>query len=136
MKTLARTLLVWFVLLAVPFQGFAAAAMRCAHGIGHAAAVAAPALPAAAHHGAEAVPPCHEAAQGMTQDMAQDHEAKAEQKQCGNCAACSVGAVIAPAFADAASLPFPRGPCPPANAARIAAFDPDLPERPPRPLLV
>lgn len=124
---LARTLLVWFVLLAVPFQGFAAAALRCAHGIGHSDA-AAPAP--------QAVPPCHEAAQGMMQDMAQDHEAKAEQKQCGNCAACSVGAVIAPAFADAASLPFPRGPCPPANAARIAAFDPDLPERPPRPLLV
>lgn len=109
---LARTLLVWFVLLAVPFQGYAAAAMACAHGI----------QPVVQQ--AKASPPCHGAAQ--------DEGAQPAHKKCGNCAACSVGAAIAPALPDTAPCACPRGPCPSGTPAPIAAFDPDLPERPPR----
>jgi len=109
---LARTLLVWFVLLAVPFQGYAAAAMACAHGIGHAARVA--------------TPPCHQAAEKP------DAHAPAGDKKCGNCAACSVGAAIAPALLETARDDCPRGPRPLGACARITVFDPDLPERPPR----
>jgi len=117
---LARTLLVWFVLLALPFQGFAAAALRCAHGVGHA--------PATVQIADAAVPPCHE----EVQTEAQDSDTQLEQGKCGNCAACSVGALIAPAVKPAAPGAAPPGPCPPAAVDAIAAFDPDLPERPPR----
>jgi hypothetical protein len=120
---LARTLLLWFVLLAVPFQGYAAAAMACAHGVGQASM-------AAAHHGGDAKPPCHETAH--EQAPGDDDGAQAGHKKCGNCAACSVGAAIAPACLDTAGDTFPRGPCPMGASPRIAACDPDLPERPPR----
>lgn len=132
MKTLARTLLVWFVLLAVPFQGFAAAAMRCAHGTGPAVAAQ-----GAGPHGHAAKPPCHQQAAQASQAAGQ-HDAGEEapqQEKCGNCAACSVGAAIAPASPLAApdGCPARRGPA--ASVARLAAADPDLPERPPRALL-
>jgi len=107
---LVRSLLVWCVLLAVPFQGFAAAAMACAHGAGHAARVA--------------TPPCHQGAE--------QPDAPAGDKKCGNCAACSVGAAIAPTLLQTAGDDVPRGPRPAAPITRIALFDPDLPERPPR----
>lgn len=112
---LARTLLVWFVLLALPFQGYAAAAMACAHGFNP---VAQP---------AQASPPCHGAAH--------DEDAQPVHEKCGNCAACSVGAAIAPALPDTAAPACPRGPCPSTPVAPLAAFNPDLPDRPPRPSL-
>jgi hypothetical protein len=121
---LLRSLLVWFVLVAVPFQGFAAAAMRCAHGVAGAAS--------SASQGPDATPPCH---QGAAQAGAPDDGAQAQDKKCGNCAACSVGAAIAPAASAAAPDCCPCSRCPSGAAGRIALADPDLPERPPRPLL-
>lgn len=129
MKTVLRTLLVWLVLLAVPFQGFAAAAMTCAHGMGVAPA------------GQEAKAPCHgHAAQTMdrtARTAAQDHaqatdDGHAQHKKCGNCAACSVGTAMAPATQAAAPDCCPCNCCPCASQAAIGAADPDLPERPPR----
>lgn len=142
MKTLARTLLLWLMLIAVPFQGFASAAMlACAHRTTQGAPAAA--APAAghdamhsAHHGHDhehGVAPAGQAASGhhdMHDPGAQkpaDHHA-----QCGSCAACCFGAAMAPATipaASAVSLPVPRAP---AGASRLAAVDLDLPERPPR----
>lgn len=125
MKTLLRTLLVWLVLLAVPFQGFAAAAMTCAHGMG--------AVPA--QQQAEA--PCHghaaQAAQAVS-DAAQDDgdDGHAQHEKCGNCAACSVGTAMAPAARAAAPDCCPCSCCPCARPVSIGAADPDLPERPPR----
>ncbi len=123
MKTLARTLLVWFVLLALPFQGYAAAAMACAHGVGQVSA-------AATHQGSAASPPCHASAQ--KQSPSQDEGAQSGDKTCSSCAACSVGAAITPAGIATAAEGCPRGPCPACVPTRIGAVDPDLPERPPR----
>ena len=127
---LARTLFVCFVLLTLPFQGYAAAAMACAHG-------AAGLAPAAAHHGGDATPPCHEAAHKQAHQPAhgEDDGGQGGHTSCSSCSVCSVGAAIAPACIDSAGHGHPRGPCPSCSPARIAAFDPDLPERPPRPHL-
>jgi len=123
-NTLLRTLLVWLVLLAVPFQGYAAAAMTCAHGTG--------AVPAKQ----EARAPCHghgQAVQVSAQGAMQDHaDGHAQHKKCGNCAACSVGTAMAPATRAAAPDCCPCNCCPSSAPARLAAADPDLPERPPR----
>ncbi len=113
---LARTLLVWFVLLAVPFQGYAAAAMACAHGVGQPERVT--------------TPPCHGSAQKADADSQAGHK---KYGNCGgNCAACSVGPAIAPALPDTGGSERPRGPRPASTPAPIAAVDPDLPDRPPR----
>ncbi len=117
MKTLVRTLLVWLVLLAVPFQGFAAAAMTCAHAM------------APAKHEAKA--PCHgdAAAKAAADD---DGAGEPQHTKCGNCAACSVGTAMAPASSPAAPDCCPCNCCPAAAPERVSASDPDLPERPPR----
>lgn len=125
MKTVLRTLLVWLVLLAVPFQGFAAAAMTCAHGMGAVTA------------GQEAKAPCHGHAAQAAHDTAQnamqdDDSGHAQHKKCGNCAACSVGTAMAPATQAAAPDCCPCSCCPGARQVQIGAADPDLPERPPR----
>ncbi|VXB12045.1 conserved exported hypothetical protein [Massilia sp. 9I] len=120
---LVRTLLVWLVLLAVPFQGFAAAAMTCAHGMASSSAKH------AAKHEAKA--PCHgDAAANAAAD--DDGAGGPQHKKCGNCAACSVGTAMAPASSPAAPDCCPCSCCPAAASARVSASDPDLPERPPR----
>lgn len=121
MNTLVRTLLVWLVLLAVPFQGFAAAAMTCAHG-----------MPPATQAQQEAKPPCHGEAKVAARGDIEGEGAQSHDKKCGNCAACSVGAAMAPGAKVQAPDCCPCRSCPAASPPRIAAADPDLPERPPR----
>lgn len=117
------------MLLAIPFQGIASAAMlACAH---DAPQGTQPAAHAAPHHDA-ASSPCHET-QKMhdgASDLAQD--AHDHDGSCSACAACCMGAAMAPA----ASL---RPPAPSlitallvAATGRLAAVDLALPERPPR----
>jgi hypothetical protein len=116
-KSLLRILIVWLALLAVPFQGFAAAAaLGCAHsapahGMQH--DVAAPQHGHACHH--------HDATK------TQQHDGK-----CSNCAACCAGAAIAPPVM---SIAGPAGESTHqtiADALPVPSADPDHPERPPR----
>ena len=142
MKTLARTVLVWFVLLAIPFQGFAAAAMSCAHGKAPAAAGPA-ASPMASGDKHATKPSCHGEAGQLASQAGSAHEGadgadaddQPHQKKCGNCSACSVGAAMAPAASACPPDCCPCSCCPSAAPARVAVADPDLPERPPRALL-
>lgn len=121
-KLILRTLILWLVLLAVPFQGLATAAMLPCAGCDHAAAgghQATDTQQAEPHHGA-AEPATMHGGVG-------DHHGK-----CSNCADSCVGAAIAPsglpalvAHAPAAlSIPFDAGP--------LSSVDLDHPERPPR----
>lgn len=122
--------MLWLMLLAVPFQGFAAATMLpCAP------ATAAPAhqhvLDAAAHQH-------HHAA--MQHDQAgADHGAKAHGQhgdaKCGSCAACCIGAALAPAPAAGLGPAAPQSVSIPFDAGPLPSVHPTLPERPPRPLL-
>lgn len=144
MNTLLRTLIVWLVLLAVPFQGFASAAMLgCASGHDMPAhAMPAPAVietgPAMhgaehAHHGAHAgaahTLAAPEAAGGTHQ---MDHHGSAK---CGACSACSIGAAMAPAPALALPVHAPPALSVPFAPGHVPAVDLALPERPPRPTL-
>jgi hypothetical protein len=128
-NTLVRTLLVWLVLVAVPFQGLASAAMRCAHGI-------APAGQQQAHRH-EAKPPCHaQAAQEQARlETPGEAAGQSHDQKCGSCAACSIGTAMAPASTTCPPDCCPCSCCPGAAPGRVAQGDPDLPERPPRVLL-
>ena len=116
MKTVTRALIVWLLLLALPFQGLAAARML--------PAVSAPAV----MHAAPAVKSCHEMSAPKANDG--DHQNK-HRSVCGDC--CIVVALVPvplvpPAFAPPSiAIPF--------HAAPLASVDPSLPERPPRRLV-
>jgi len=133
-NTLLRTLTLWLVLLAVPFQGFASAAMLgCA--TGHMAP--APAAPTAAGmdhaqhgmHGGE-----HHAmgAPDAGDGHSMQHHGNAK---CGACSACSIGAAIAPAPVPAVPVHAPPRLAAPFSAGLLPSVDLALPERPPRSLL-
>jgi hypothetical protein len=137
-KSLVRSLLVWLLLLALPFQAFAAASMLPR--VGQAAAVPVHAAPAAD------VPPCH--AQMMAA-MAQDapapghmaapatasahdeHAGRHDKNKCGTCAACCVGAAMAPSLPATLALPAPSTVSIPFHAGHLPSVDPVLLERPP-----
>jgi len=134
-NTLLRTLILWLVLLAVPFQGFASAAMLgCGVGnMGHPApASPAPADMRAEHahhgmHGAEhhAMP----AADAGDQHHSAQHHGDA---RCGACSACSIGAAIVPAPVLALPVHAPPRLAAPFSAGLLPSVDLALPERPPR----
>lgn len=126
MNTILRTLIVWLVLLAVPFQGFASAAMPgCASNHAMPAPHTAEAAPAHAMHGAaHAMPAAMDDGQhGM------DHHGSAK---CGACSACSIGAAMAPAAMLALAVHAPPALTVPFTLDRLPAVDLALPERPPR----
>ena len=132
MKSIIRSLLLCFLMLALPFQAFAAASMlpRVAQ--------------AAAVHAAtgDELPPCH-------QQMAQDHGASAlkaapahgvhggqhasehDSAKCGSCAACCVGAAMASSLPAALALAPPSTDSIPFHAGHLPSVDPVLLERPP-----
>lgn len=125
MKTLLKSFIVWLMLVAIPFQGFAAAGMLtrapapavAAMAPGHCAGMA------AMHDGGKA----HA---GPVEHASPHHHAGGK---CTTCASCCFGAVMAP--------PVPTV-CMPGAAPGLAAFhltddpvarvDLALPERPPK----
>jgi hypothetical protein len=119
MKTVMRSLIVWLLLLALPFQGLAAARML--------PSVSAPA-PQSVMHAAPVAKSCHDTAATRATDG--DHQHK-HRSVCGDC--CIVVALvpvpfIPPAFAPpSVAIPF--------HAGHLASVDPALPERPPRRLV-
>jgi hypothetical protein len=120
-KSIFRTLLVCFLLLALPFQAFAAASMLPRAG-----------QPAAPMH---ELPPCHQqmnmhaaAMDGKAQDQQTGQHAKAK---CGAGAACCVAAAPAPCLPAAPVLPPPGTVSIPFRAGHLPSVDPVLPDRPP-----
>lgn len=139
MNTLLRTLTLWLVLLAVPFQGFASAAMLgCA--TGHMApapstlSVPTDAGAEHAHHGmhggehhAMSAPDAGDG-QHPPEHPAQHHG----NAKCGACSACSIGAAIVPAPVLALPVHAPPRLAAPFSAGLLPSVDLALPERPPR----
>jgi hypothetical protein len=127
-KNLLRLLTVWFLLLAVPFQGAAAAAM----------------LPLASaqartmHQMDEAdVPPCHRTAatdsgEGKHQ---QDQTPHGGATSCASCAACGIFSAMLPASFPALASHAPPGATCDAAEQRLPSIHLAQPERPPRPRL-
>lgn len=121
MNAYVRLVLVWLMLLAIPFQGIASAAMlACAHD----------APPKTVQ---TAAPPCHEMADSA-HDGAHDSDTDHDER-CSACAACCMGAAMTPPAPLAAAPQSIPARAAPAATGRIAAVDLALPERPPRPRL-
>jgi hypothetical protein len=132
MHTLVRSLLVWLLLLAVPFQGFASAAMLpCA---------SATTMPGHGHHTVPAATgtPGHDHG-AMLHAMAktgQGHDGHGDgQHGNGSCASCCIGAAMAPAAQPRLALARPDFIAIPFRAGHVPSVDPVLPERPPRLIL-
>ena len=131
-QTVLNTLLVWLLLLAVPFQGFASATML----------LCAPMTVQTVDAGMHAMPAGHDhqamlAAQAGSDDAAgsaaTDHHATSK---CNSCASCYLGAAMAPAHpAFFAVVPQPCT-AQPVEPTFIAMVDLALPERPPQLSLV
>jgi len=110
------------MLVAIPFQGIASAAMlACAHD----------APQASAHHDA-ASSPCHDMQDETVQAAPDGHD---HDSSCSACAACNLGAAMAPATNVAPPPPALDSTLPVTVSGRLAAVDLALPERPPRPSL-
>jgi hypothetical protein len=125
-KSLLRLLLVCYLLLALPFQAFASASMR----------------PLA---GATQLPPCHQQMAGdrmtmstakATSDRDDGHAGQHEKSKSGTCAACCVGAALAPGLPVPLALAPPQTVSIPFHAGYLPSVDPVLLERPPSTLLV
>lgn len=127
---LVRTVLVWLMLLAIPFQGIASAAMlTCAHNASQMRQHAAPVAHADASPGH-----CHESEPQRAVHASHDQSSDKHdhESRCSTCAACCMGAAMAPA---PTVTPAPQSSPARLYAAptgRLAAVDLALPERPPR----
>jgi hypothetical protein len=124
-KSILRSLLVCFLLMALPFQAFASASMR----------------PVVSQQ-----PPCHQQVAQASMDgmhheqvkhaqVKHDHVDKHDKSKCGACAACCVGAAMAAGLPLKLPLAPPQFVSIPFRAGHLPSVDPVLPERPPRPLL-
>lgn len=128
MNTLLRTLTLWLVLLAIPFQGFASAAMP---GCANRHMPPAPSVPADAQHAHHGM---HGAEQHATADPGAGQHTMGHHgnAKCGACSACSIGAAIAPAPPIAVPVHAPPRLTVPFASASLPSVDLALPERPPR----
>lgn len=127
MNTLLRSLIVWLLMLALPWQGVAAAAM-----VACAPAHQNPVQVRMQH--AAGQPPCHEAAATPDTDDGGARTPHGTAAKCANCAACGIAAMLPASFPPLAALP------PPAVSFAAAESAPPAvhlaqPERPPRPRL-
>lgn len=132
MKTVLRSLFVWLLLLALPFQGVAAARMLPSAGAA-AGAMAAPVHAAPSAHPCHGMPPAAMATPAGGTDAGADVHAggHADGKHHGTCADCCIAVapiparIVPPAFAPPSiAIPF--------HAGHVPSVDPTLPERPPR----
>jgi hypothetical protein len=125
-KPILRSLLVCFLLLALPFQVFASASMR-------------PLVAGHASMAAQQLPPCHQGAAMQaapdTKDHDDGHAGQHAKGKSGSCAACCVGAAMASSASAALAPAPPRSVSIPFRAGYLPSVDPVLPERPPSPLL-
>jgi len=128
-KNLLRLLTVWLLLLAVPFQGAAAAAMF----------PRAPAPAHAMHQMAEAeLPPCHRGAATDSSDGRQQQQHQTPHggaASCASCAACGIFSAMLPASFPALASHAPPGATCDAAEQRLPSVHLAQPERPPRPRL-
>jgi hypothetical protein len=125
MKVLFRALIIWLMLLAVPFQGLAAAgALPCSPVIGTQA------VPAGEHDHAAMLAA---AEQGDADARHAGHgDGKTSAHHCGGVSPCCVGAALAPSLPLAHAGPRLTGKLIPHHSAPPADIDLASPERPPR----
>jgi hypothetical protein len=123
-KRIVRLLLLCILALALPMGAYAGAGMGVVvpGATGH-----------AGHAGQAGHAPCHDASPQADADVSDVHDMQAKHgAKAGSCAACCIGAALAPTLpfppplAHADSLPIPF------HAGYLPSVDPVLPERPPQ----
>ena len=127
MNTFLRSLIVWLLLLAVPFQGMAAVATDACLPQHSPVQV----MPMAEQmHGA--TPPCHEVA--MSSAMPEHEPATPHHKagKCGTCSACGIGSAVLPTFLPQLAVHAPAAAASPAAISHLPSVHLAQPERPPR----
>jgi hypothetical protein len=126
-NTLLRSLIVWLLMLALPWQGAAAAAMLACG----------PAQQQQQQHQRHdgARPPCHESAMAAHSVDKQEKQAHAGSAKCAHCAACSIGAVALPASLPPLAVHARPVAAHPGADSRLPSVHLAQPERPPRPRL-
>jgi hypothetical protein len=130
-NTFLRSLIVWLLMLALPYQGVAAAAMAaCAPAQAMPIAVSAQHRMQTAQH-----PACHEVAAMAPSGDQQEKPAHAGSARCAHCAACGVGAAVVPAGLPPLAVHAPPVASHPAADSGLPSVHLPQPERPPRPCL-
>ncbi|WP_426212113.1 hypothetical protein [Massilia sp. TWP1-3-3] len=134
MKTFLKSLLVWLLLLAVPFQGFAAATMLvCAPLSSPAfARAAAPEADVGTGLTGDQSEHCAEMAGAPGDDSATDKSGHHADTKCNSCASCHVGAAIASSDVNRIQLETQQFFSSSFDLGFVAAVDLALPERPPQ----
>lgn len=122
MRIVLKAVLVWFMLLAVPFQGFASATMLLCAPLPVSSAPSVQHEQHAAHAGT--AHQHHEAGAGQS-----DHHAGGK---CGSCAECCIGALITPSYLPTLPVAAPHYVAIPFDTGEVPSVDLALPERPPR----
>ena len=139
MKNLLKSLIVWLLFAAIPFQGLAAASMRsCAPMAAVHCGTHAASMQGGQHHagaiGAASVGPGLDHAADTS---SHHHAGNKSAAKCQTCVYCGVGAVMAPASLTA---PLAGATCGLTHGAlrvgHLPAVDLDLPERPPKTSLI
>lgn len=144
MKTLLKSLIVWLMLLAIPFQGFASATMLvCApmHSVPQIAAMAkASAIQRDHHatssaavtgeHGHHAASTKAHASQAETDDRSSAHHDAGSK--CHACATCCFGASMTPSYAARIAAEAQHVALISFEVDRVASVDLAHPERPPQ----
>jgi hypothetical protein len=124
-RSVVRLLLAWLLMFALPFAGHAGTGMPSASGA-PAQAHAMAACPHGAHGGAAMAQ-----SSGHAGDLGH-HDGEAPGHDAKSCAACCIGAVLAPALPALPRLDRPVSAAIPFFAPHVPSGFPDLPERPPQ----
>ncbi|MDB5933799.1 MAG: hypothetical protein JWQ01_1143 [Massilia sp.] len=145
-KILVKSLIVWFLLLAVPFQGFASATMLfCAPMQSH-SPVAHTDAASSEHHDHDAMLAGQHA--DHDHNISGDHEASPDDadhtsmashhdgSKCNSCAACCFGASMPPSGSVRPAIDSQRFSAIPFDTGFVPAVELALPERPPQASLI
>ena len=115
MRTLIKVLMCWCLLVALPFQGIAAAGIF-----------------ACQHTAASSAPACHETAAVAEDGDAQQLAGAATEEACDACSVCGLGAAMAPPRVLSLDAPERHAMVAVAFLVRLPTGTPDTLERPPR----
>jgi hypothetical protein len=130
-KILLKSLIVWLMLVAVPFQGFASATMLfCAPMQAPVAVTIVAGVPAADHdHQAMLMDQGAQHHHDGTGEPAASHH---DGSKCNSCASCCFGASMAPSQASRIPVEAQHWAVNPFQSGAVPTVDLAFPERPPR----
>jgi hypothetical protein len=128
MKTVLKAFIVWFMLLAVPVQGFASVTMLLCEPLSLASSHNSSHDHAGTQHDHQAMM----AAAGMDHDDGGSATGHHAGGKCSSCASCYLGAAMTPSYPTPLPVQAPYSGVIPFASSQIPSVDLALPERPPQ----